>query len=209
MPIITDTLSRHAISRIPEVLMTTNENLQPAKVEKARDLARRLYDYDLKELENLPEEERERLKASFRQLSRAEFEDVLRQVIAAKRQEQTQVGWQTIPHDLAVIVTVIIIALVDLRTGLAVGIGVLVLLESLSMTLFDERIYRPLSLLVWLTYPAYALLAYTLYRRGYEPLVIAGVVLFVWPGMFLLGALARVPLHLLWEERERQQASRE
>lgn len=189
--------------------MTDNNRTQQAKVEKARDLARQLYDYDLNELKNLPEDERERLKADFPQLSTAEFDDVLRQVIAAKRHEQTQVGWQSIPHDVAVIVTVALTALVDLRTGLAVGVGVLVLLESLTMTIFEERIYRPLSLLVWLTYPAYALLAYILYRRGYEPLIIAGAVLFVWPGMFLLGGLARVPLHLLWEERGRQRQSKE
>ena len=189
--------------------MTNNNRSQQAKVDKARDLARQLYDYDLKELQNLPDDVRERLAADVPQLSTAEFEDVLRQVIAAKRQEQAQVGWQSIPHDVAVIVTVVLTALVDLRTGLAVGVGVLVLLESLSITIFEERIYRPLSLLVWLTYPAYALLAYILYRRGYQLLVIAGAVLFVWLGMFLLGALARVPLHLLWEERQRQQQSQE
>lgn len=189
--------------------MKQNNPSQQTKVEKARDLARRLYDYDLKELKNLQEDDRKRLKARFPQLSTAEFDDVLRQVIAAKRHEQAQVGWQSVPHDMAVIVTVVVTALLDLRTGLSVGLGVLVLLESLSMTLFEERIYRPLSLLVWLTYPAYALLAYTLYGRGYELLVIAGAVLFVWPGMFLLAALARVPLHLLWEERERQRESRE
>jgi len=189
--------------------MPNKDRAQQAKVEKARDLARQLYDYDLGTLKNLPDEERERLRASFPQLSKAEFNDVLRQVTAAKRQEQAQVGWQSIPHDVAVIVTVVVTALLDLTTGLAVGVGALVLLESLSITIFEERIYRPLSLLVWLTYPAYALLAYMLYHRGYQPLVIAGAVLFVWPGMFLLGALARLPLHLLWEERERQRQSRE
>ncbi len=188
--------------------MNRTDSSQQADLEEGRRLARRLYDYHLTDLENLQEDERKRLRRDFPQLNTAQFNDVLRQVVAAKRHERAQVGWQSVPHDVAVIVTVVIAALGHLKAGLAAGVGILVLLESLAMTIFEERIYRPLSLLVWLTYPAYALLAYTLYRQGYEILEIVGIVLFVWPGMFLLGALARVPLHLLWEERERQRQSK-
>lgn len=185
--------------------MNRTDSSQQADLEEGRRLARRLYDYDLNELKNLQEEERRRLRGSFPHLNTVQFNDVLRQVIAAKHQERAQVGWQSVPHDVAVIVTVVITGLGHLKAGLAAGVGVLVLLEGLSMTIFEERLYRPLSLLVWLTYPAYALLAYTLYRQGYEFLEIVGIVLFVWPGMFLLGALARLPLYLLWEERRKQQ----
>lgn len=187
--------------------MTATNSSHDASVEEGRRLARRLYDYELSELENLPEEERERLKASFPQLSTAQFEDVLHQAVVAKRQERARVGWQSIPHDLAAIVLVVTTSLADLRAGLIAGVGVLVFLESLFMVVFDERLYRPLSLLVWLTYPAYALLAYVLYRRGYEILEIVGAVLFAWLGLFLLGALARVPLYLLQKERAEQQQS--
>ena len=187
--------------------MTRTNASQPAELEDGRKLARELYDYDLADLENLPDDERERLRTRFPELSRAQFEDVLRQVTAAKGQERAQVGWQSVPHDVAVIVLAILTALVDLKTGLATSIGVLVLLEGLSMTIFDPDLYRPLSLLVWLTYPSYALLGYVLYRGDYRILVIGGVVLFAWAGLFLLGTLARLPLHLIWKERAEQRRS--
>ena len=53
------------------------------------------------------------------------------------------------------------------------SIALLVLLESLFQFYFDRRLYRYLSALVWLTYPAYLLLAYLLYRQGYELIWIA------------------------------------
>lgn len=190
--------------------MTSTNPSQQANVEEGRQLAHRLYRYELNELEKLPEDERERLRADFPQLSAAQFEDVLHQVITAKRQQQAQFGWQSIPHDLAAIVLVVTTSLVDLRAGLIAGVGVLVFLESLFMAFFDQRLYGPLSLSVWLTYPAYALLAYVLYGRGYAILEIAGAVLFAWVGLFLLGGLARVPLYLLRKERaEQRQASKD
>ncbi|MGD2104702.1 MAG: hypothetical protein PVJ55_06285 [Anaerolineae bacterium] len=188
--------------------MKPTNSSQPIGLDEGRKLARELYDRDLGRLEDLSDTERDRLMERFPQLSRAQFEDVLRQVIAAKRQERARVGWQSIPHDVAAIVMVFATVLADLRTGLVAGVGVLVLLEGLFMAVFDEDLYRPLSLLVWLTYPAYALLGYVLYRRGYQVLEIAGAVFFAWPGMFLLGTLARVPLHLLWKERAKQRESR-
>ena len=60
------------------------------------------------------------------------------------------------PHDLAVLVLVVLTGLVNLRVGIIVSIALLVLLESLFQFYFDRRLYRYLSALVWLTYPAYS-----------------------------------------------------
>ena len=181
-----------------------------ARTEQGRQLARRLYEYKLVQLEQLGSEEETRPRSEFPTLSVAEFHDVLQQVIAAKRYEQERVGWQAIPHDVAVLALVIVTAVWHLRAGIVAGVAVLVLLESIFQFYFDRRIYRPLSTLVWLTYPAYAVLALVLHRRGMQLLWILVIVGLVWAGTFLLGALARLPVRLIRDARAKgiQEAAR-
>jgi hypothetical protein len=174
---------------------------QEARLEQGRQLAERLYEYDIGRLESLDAEEQARLLSDFPLLGRAEFQDVLRQVIEAKRYAQERVGWQAIPHDAAVLMLVILTTLVDLRAGVVGGIAILVLLEGLFQFTFHRQLYRPLSALVWLTYPAYALLAYVLYRRGFEILWVVAAVLLAWGGTFLMGALAQAVVRLMFEAR--------
>lgn len=177
-----------------------------ARTEQGRQLARRLYDYKVSQLESLTAEEQVRLLQDFPLLGEAEFKDVLRQVIEAKRYEQQRIGWQAIPHDITVLIIVAITTLLDLRAGIVAGIAILVLLESLFQFYFDPKLYRPLSTLVWFTYPAYALLAYVLYHRGLELIWIVAIVAFVWGGTFLLGMLARLPPHLILNARAKAAA---
>ncbi len=172
-----------------------------AKLEQGRQLAGKLYDYRIAQLESLTMEEQAALQEQFPLLSEAEFQDVLRQVIEAKRYQQERVGWQATPHDVAVLALVIVTALLDLRAGVMVGIVTLAVLENVFQVVFNRQLYGILSLLVWLTYPAYAVLAYVLYRRGFEIIWIAGAVLLAWGGTFVLGALARLPLRLILEAR--------
>lgn len=172
-----------------------------ARIEQGRQLARRLYDYKMSQLERLSAEDQANLLRDFPLLGEAEFRDVLRQVIEAKRYEQERIGWQAIPHDVAVLVTVAVTCLLDLRAGIVAGIAILVLLESLFIFYFNRKLYRPLSTLVWLTYPAYALLAYVLFRRGLALYWILAIVAFVWGGTFLLGMLARVPPRVMLNAR--------
>lgn len=176
-----------------------------SRLEQGRALARELYDRSVRELESLGDEEKNRLRNTYPQLSRVEFDDVLRQVIEAKTQHQEHVGWQAIPHDIAVLLLVLTTALLDLRTGVIVGIAVLVLLESVFQFTFNRQLYRPLSALVWLTYPAYLLFAYVLYRRGYELVWIAVAVVLASIGTYILGALARLPVRIILENRARGQ----
>jgi hypothetical protein len=170
---------------------------------QGQQLARRLYDYPVKRLENLTVEEKANLLSEFPSLGEAEFDYVVQQLITARRYEQERIGWQAVPHDIAVLTIVIMTVLSDIRTGAIAGVAVLVLLESLFQYYFNQRLYRYLSSLVWLTYPAYAVLAYILYRRGYEWTWIVLAVLLAWGGTFLLGLLARIPARLFYEAREK------
>jgi len=171
---------------------------------QGRQLAGRLLDFKLGELEKLGSEERQKLMAEFPLLTEAQFQDVLRQSIDAQRYQRERVGWQAVPHDVAVLVTVAVTALVDLRAGAVAGIATLVLLESLFQFYFDRRLYRILSALVWLTYPAYVLMTYLLRRRGYG--IPQTAVLLTWVGTFLLGMLARLPVRLILEASARSKA---
>jgi hypothetical protein len=173
------------------------------RTEEGRELARRLYDYRMPQLEKLSAAEKANLLKEYPKLGETEFDYVVGQVIAARRYEQQRIGWQAVPHDVAVLTMVIVTSLSDLRYGIVAGIAVLVLLESLFQFYFDQRLYRFLSALVWLTYPAYLLLAYVLYRRGLGFGWIVAVLLLTWGGTFLLGMLARLPVRLILDARKK------
>jgi hypothetical protein len=136
-------------------------------------------------------------------LREAEFQDVLRQVIDAKRYERERVGWQAIPHDVTVLVLVLVTALLDLRAGVVAAVATLVLLESLFQFYFNRDLYKPLSALVWLTYPAYLVLAYVLHRREYSLMWIIAAAVLAWAGPFLVSPLARLPARMMLEGRAR------
>lgn len=171
------------------------------RLQQGQDLARELYDRSVRALESLDDEEKARLRRAYPQLSAAQFDDVVRQVIDAKIQHQEVVGWQAIPHDISVLVLVFTTAVLDLKAAIIACIATLVLLESVFQFTFNRRLYRPLSTLVWLTYPAYLIFAYLLYQQGFSiPLIALGVIL-ASLGTYLLGALARLPVRLIIEGR--------
>jgi hypothetical protein len=174
-----------------------------ARIRQGQDLARKIYDWKIRELESLSDEEKAKLRGEFPLLSQAEFEDVIRQTIEAKRYHQERVGWQAIPHDVAVLILVITTAIFDLKIGIIACIAVLVFLESIFQFYFNRDLYRPLSTLVWLTYPAYLVFAYLLYREGYQVGWIAVGVVLASLGTFLLGGLARIPVRMILENRAR------
>jgi hypothetical protein len=190
--------------------MPQKRSRDTARTEQGRQLARRLYDLRIGQLESLSGEEQKSLSREFPLLREAEFQDVLRQVIEAKRYEQERVGWQAIPHDVAVLVMVSATSLLDLRTGIVAGVATLVLLESLFQFYFNRQLYRLFSALVWVTYPAYVLLAYVLYRREFAAIWIAVAVVLAWGGTFVLGMLARIPVRAILESRAKgaQEAAR-
>jgi len=173
------------------------------RIEHGRQLARELFEWTLPELMRPDEQRLADLRVKYRRLSQAQFDDVLRQVREAKLYQQERIGWQAVPHDIAVLVLVLVTVVVDLRVGIAACIGVLVLLESLFQFYFNRKLYRPLSFLVWLTYPAYLLFGYWIYRMGYGiPYIVVGVLL-ASLGTFVLGALSRLPVRMILEARAR------
>ncbi len=175
---------------------------------QGRDLARALYDLKLHKLENLSAQERASYREQYPLLSEVEFLDVQRQVIEAKKAEQIRVGWFSIPHDITVLVFVLITWLIDLPSGVIVGTATLVLLESLVQVYFNPRLYLPLSLLVWFTYPAYLLLGWLLYTRGMPWVWVLAVIAGAWVGTHLAGILARIPMQLLLKARQEASASK-
>ena len=170
-------------------------------IEIGRDLARKLYDQNLNQLINMSEDEKLRLMDEHPGLNAAEFNDVVEQVIEARRYHQERIGWQAIPHDITVLIFILVTALANLRLGIVIGIGTLILLESVFQFYFDRRLYQFLSPLVWLTYPAYALLAYVLHMRGYTLVWTVIAIALTWGGTFLLGIVARLPVRLTLEAK--------
>jgi hypothetical protein len=183
------------------IKMSNKDSNEVAKLEQGRELARRLYDIKLGQLEKTNQQEQNAYLKDYPLLSLVEFNDVLRQVIEAKKAQQIQVGWFTIPHDVTVPVFVLATWLVDLRTGILAAVAILVLFESFFQAYFNPRIYPKLSLLVWLTYPAYILLGWVLYSRGFEWYWIVLAVAGAWGGIFLAGIIARIPMQLIMKAR--------
>ena len=181
--------------------MTKNASDDAAKLEQGRNLARRLYDLKLGQLAKIDDIQRKAYLVEFPLLGEVEFNDVHRQVFEAKRTHQIQVGWLSVPHDLTVLVFVMVTWLADLRWGTIAAIATLVLFESLFQVYFNPQMYAGLGLLVWFTYPAYALLAWVLYTRGLAWYWIALTVAAVWGGTFLAGIIVRIPAQLYMKNR--------
>lgn len=186
-------------------MMAGKRRKSSPRVRQGQELARKLYERSVRALESLTDEEKTRLKQTFARLSDAEFEDVLRQVIEAKTQHQEVIGWQAVPHDISVLVLVLVTGVIGLKAAIIACVATLVLLESIFQFTFNRRLYRTLSVLVWLTYPAYLIFAYILYQQGTSILWIALGVLLASLGTHLLGALARLPVRLILESRARGQ----
>ncbi|MDX9864228.1 MAG: hypothetical protein RBT34_05415 [Anaerolineaceae bacterium] len=170
---------------------------QNTKLQQGRDLARQLYDLTLPQLQNPGAELRSQWQAEYPLLSGTEIDDVHQQVCAARLEEQERVGWLTVPHDASVLVFVAVSIFFTLTTGIVAGVISLIALETLFQVWFSHRWYRSLSLLVWLTYPAYVLLVFVLRQRGYGLYGIAGIVAAAWGGTFLLGMLIRLVVKAL------------
>lgn len=181
--------------------MAKHASNNAAKLDQGKNLARQLYDLKLRQLEKIDEAQRKTYLSEYPLLGEVEFNDVRRQVIQAKTAQQMQVGWYSIPHDITVIVFVLVTWSSDLRLGIVAGVAALVLFESIFQFYFDPQYYRRLSLLVWMTYPAYALLAWVLYSRGFAWYWIAAAVVGVWGGTYLAALVARYPMQLIMKAR--------
>jgi hypothetical protein len=171
------------------------------KLNKAKALASQFFDLKLIDLERMTEDQKSEWMQQYSGLTREEFEDVRRQVIEAKTSQQAQVGWQSLPHDLSVLVFCLVTVFFSLKAGLVAGVIVLALLVSITQVYFNEALYKILGYANWLTYPAYILLAFALYQRGLIWWQIAGIVALAWGGTFLLGAIMSIPMTLYLQAR--------
>lgn len=179
----------------------------PNQIEKAgKNFAEMLYDLPIKQLINPDDAALAEWRKKFYQLDDAVFNNILKQAQEARLYQQERVGWQAIPHDLTVLLFVIATIFFGLKIGIIIGIAALVFFESLFQFIFVRKLYKPLSLIVWLTYPAYFALAYYLFKQGYQWYWILLAVIGASFGVFILGQLARIPMHLIMEaKREAKQ----
>ena len=170
---------------------TMTSKSQHTTLQQGRDLAAQMYDLKLPQLQDPGPELWSKWRADHALLSTTEIEDVLQQVRAARLEQQERTGWMAVPHDASVLVFVLVTWLFDLTAGIVAGVVSLIVLEAVCQQWFSHRWYRPLSMLVWLTYPAYVLLVFILRQRDYTLYSIAGIVAGAWAGTFLLWIFIR------------------
>jgi len=172
------------------------------KIQQGRDLAGKLFDLKLTALELMTEKEQDRWRSLYPGLSKREFDDIRRQVIQAKMAQQSQIGWQVIPRDLAVIVGSLASYFINLKAGLIASVAALTLLEILFHFFYNPKLYKVLSYAVWLTYPALILLALAIQNQFAIWWQLAGILVGVWAGSFLLSMLLRVALAAIFREKK-------
>jgi len=177
--------------------MTKNQ-----KIQLGRDLASKLFDLKLTALELMSEKEQDRWRSEYPGLSKREFEDIRRQVIQAKMAQQSQIGWQVIPRDLSVITASLAGYLFNLKTGIIVGAATLIVLEILFRANYNDKLYKILSYVVWLTYPALILLALAIHRQYAGWWQVGGILIGVWGGSFLLSTLLRLLLERFFKREK-------
>lgn len=176
---------------------------QRSQLEKeGRKFASMLYDLPFRELVNPSDADRKQWEKDFQKLDRPSINNIIDQVREARLYQQERVGWQAIPHDLTVLLFVLGTVIFSLKVGIIIGIAALVFFESLFQFIFIRKYYRPLSFLVWLTYPAYIILGYYLYQQNYAWYWIAVAILGAWFGTFFLGNLARIPMKLIMKAKK-------
>ncbi len=177
------------------------------KLDKAKELARQLFDLKLINLERMTDEQKADWLQRFSELTEKEFEDVRRQVIKAKTTQQAQVGWQSLPHDLSVLVFCLVTYFFSLKAGLIAGVVLLALLVSFTQVYFNEKAYKVLAYAGGFTYLAYFLLAFTLFQRGMIWWQILLIVALAWGGTYLLGFVMSIPMGLYLRERAKANAT--
>jgi hypothetical protein len=176
------------------------------KLERAKELARQLYDLKLIDLERMTDEQKTEWLQRYEGLTEKEFEDLLRQVIKAKTTQQVQVGWQSLPHDLSVLVFSLATYFFSLKVGLIAGVAVLAFLASFVQVYFNEKAYKVLAYAGGITYLAYFLLAFTLYQRGMIWWQIVLIIALAWGGTYLLGYIMSIPMGLFLKSRAESNA---
>ena len=150
------------------------------KLQQARELASSLLDLRLVDLEFMSEEEQKKWLTQYPGLTGNDFKNIRQEIIDTKIVQQSKIGWQVIPRDIAVIALCVIGIAFNLSAGVIVGVAALVLLSALFQTVFSEKVYKILAFAGWFTYPMLALLGYSLWRDGYTWWTAAGIAVLVW-----------------------------
>ena len=83
--------------------MTTENKLDPQKMEQGKFLTKKLFSYKEAELLNLSDAKKQDLQAEYPLLTAEEFHNVIILVLDAKRRQQNLVSLQTLPKNLSII----------------------------------------------------------------------------------------------------------
>ena len=176
------------------------------KLDRAKELARQLFDLKLTDLDSMTEEQKAEWLQRNDGLEEKEFEYIRREVIKAKTSQQAQVGWQSLPHDLSVLVFSLATYFFSLKVGLIAGVAVLAFLASFVQVYFNEKAYKVLAYAGGITYLAYFLLVFTLYQRGMIWWQIVLILALAWGGTYLLGYIMSIPMGLFLKARAKANA---
>ena len=172
-----------------------------AKQDKAKELAQELFELDIKELDDMDEDQKKEWRAKYNMLSKKEFDYLHRKVLAAKINRQSKAGWLTLPRDFATIVFCVVGSLVSLKIGLISGIAVLILFQSIFQVYYNPKLFQIFGLSRIITYPAYFLLGYSLVQNGSQWWQTAIILSSTYFGSYLLNMVAAIPMQLYLKSR--------
>ena len=133
--------------------MTTENKLDPQKMEQGKFLTKKLFSYKEAELLNLSDAKKQDLQAEYPLLTAEEFHNVIILVLDAKRRQQNLVSLQTLPKNLSIIlISFFSWVISDWKIALIIGAFSLLTFILFSNSLYNSRLARYVNVIGWLSY---------------------------------------------------------
>jgi len=171
--------------------VTTENNLDPQKMEQGKLLTKRLFGYKEAEILNLSESEKEILRTEYPLLTADEFHNVIVLVLDAKGRQQKLISLQTLPKNLSIILISLLSWIIrDWKIALIIGAFSLLTFILFSSAINNSKLARYVNVIGWLSYAATFAFGAFLYWTGAKwNIAILGAVA-LWLGALLAGWLA-------------------
>lgn len=135
--------------------MTTENNLDPQKMEQGKLLTKKLFNYKEAELLKLSDAKKQELRAEYPLLTADEFHNVIVLVLDAKRRQQKLISLQTLPKNLSIIlISLLSWILGDWKIASIIGAFSLLTFILFSNWLNNSRLARYVNIIGWLSYAA-------------------------------------------------------
>lgn len=171
--------------------MTTENNLDPQKMEQGKLLTKKLFGYKEAELMNLSDAKKEELRAEYPLLTADEFHNVIVLVLDAKRRQQKLASLQTLPKNLSIIlISLFSWILGNWKIALIIGAFSLLTFIMFSNAINNSKLARWANVIGWLSYAATFTFGAFLYWTGTKwNIAILGAAA-LWVGALLASWLA-------------------